>query len=100
MSETHAFVAVVLAAGQGTRMKSRLPKVLHPLLGRPMLTYPIDAALAAGAARVVVVVGHGADAVRQMLAQRYDERVITALQPEQHGTGDAARCGLAAVPEW
>jgi bifunctional UDP-N-acetylglucosamine pyrophosphorylase/glucosamine-1-phosphate N-acetyltransferase len=100
MSETQPFVAVVLAAGQGTRMKSKLPKVLHPLLGRPMLSYPIDAALAAGAARVVCVVGHGAEAVTRMLSERYAERVVSALQPEQRGTGDAARCGQAALPEW
>jgi bifunctional UDP-N-acetylglucosamine pyrophosphorylase/glucosamine-1-phosphate N-acetyltransferase len=48
-------IAIVLAAGQGTRMKSALPKVLHPLLGRPMVTYPVQAALDAGAAKVVVV---------------------------------------------
>jgi bifunctional UDP-N-acetylglucosamine pyrophosphorylase / glucosamine-1-phosphate N-acetyltransferase len=100
MTETQPFVALVLAAGQGTRMKSRLPKVLHPLLGRPMLTYPIDAALAAGATRVVCVVGHGADAVMQMLKERYDDRVSTALQREQRGTGDAARSGLDALPDW
>jgi bifunctional UDP-N-acetylglucosamine pyrophosphorylase/glucosamine-1-phosphate N-acetyltransferase len=100
MTETQPFVALVLAAGQGTRMKSQLPKVLHPLLGRPMLTYPIDAALAAGATRVVCVVGHGADSVTRMLKERYDDRVITALQREQRGTGDAARCGLDALPDW
>jgi bifunctional UDP-N-acetylglucosamine pyrophosphorylase/glucosamine-1-phosphate N-acetyltransferase len=100
MSESQPFIALVLAAGQGTRMKSQLPKVLHPLLGRPMLTYPIDAALAAGAARVVCVVGHGAEAVSQMLKERYDERVITTLQHKQRGTGDAARCGVEAVPDW
>ena len=83
MSETQGFVALVLAAGQGKRMKSQLPKVLHPLLGRPMLSYPVDAAFGAGAERVVCVVGHGAERVTSMLATRYGERVLTALQPEQ-----------------
>ena len=100
MQPKSPFVALVLAAGQGTRMKSRLPKVLHPLLGRPMLSYPVDAALAAGASRVVCVIGHGAEAVSGMLRDRYDARVGTALQAEQRGTGDAARCGQAALPDY
>jgi len=100
MSDSQAFVALVLAAGQGKRMKSQLPKVLHPLLGRPMLSYPVDAAFGAGAERVVCVVGHGADRVTSMLRSRYNDRVLTALQPEQRGTGDAARCGQAALPTW
>jgi bifunctional UDP-N-acetylglucosamine pyrophosphorylase / glucosamine-1-phosphate N-acetyltransferase len=99
MAEPSSFVAIVLAAGQGTRMKSALPKVLHPLLGRPMISYPVQAALDAGAERVVVVVGHGREQVEAELARRYDGRVITAVQHEQRGTGDAARCGAAAVPD-
>lgn len=99
-SDVQSFVALVLAAGQGKRMKSQLPKVLHPLLGRPMLAYPVDAALAAGAERVVCVVGHGSERVSDMLQARYGERVLTALQPEQRGTGDAARCGQTALPSW
>ncbi|MDD9937333.1 MAG: bifunctional UDP-N-acetylglucosamine diphosphorylase/glucosamine-1-phosphate N-acetyltransferase GlmU [Myxococcales bacterium] len=91
------FTAIVLAAGQGTRMKSSLPKVLHTLLERPMVSYPIDAALAAGAERVVVVVGVGREQVEAALSARYDGRVTTALQAEQRGTGDAARCGREAV---
>jgi bifunctional UDP-N-acetylglucosamine pyrophosphorylase/glucosamine-1-phosphate N-acetyltransferase len=100
MSAAEEFVALVLAAGQGKRMRSRLPKVVHPLLGRPMLCYPVDAALAAGASQVVCVVGHGADEVSQVLASRYGERVKTALQAEQRGTGDAARCGQSMVPDF
>src|SRR4051794_5008217 len=97
-ADPSSLVAIVMAAGQGTRMKSALPKVLHPLLGRPMLSYPVQAALDAGVGRVVVVVGHGRQAVEADLAQRFDARVTTALQPEQRGTGDAARCGANAVP--
>jgi len=100
MSTPPRFVALVLAAGQGTRMKSALPKVLHPLLGRPMISYPVQAALDAGAERVVVVLGHGREQVEAELARRFDSHVVTALQPEQRGTGDAARCGAEAVPDF
>lgn len=97
MSDERRFSAIVLAAGQGTRMKSQRPKVLHGLMGKPMVSYPVEAALAAGAERVVAVVGHAADAVTEALAARYPARVSTALQPEQRGTGDAARCGVEAL---
>jgi bifunctional UDP-N-acetylglucosamine pyrophosphorylase/glucosamine-1-phosphate N-acetyltransferase len=99
MSGSHEFVALVLAAGQGKRMRSSLPKVVHPLLGRPMLSYPVDAALDAGATQVVCVIGHGADQVSASLHARYGERVRTAIQEVQRGTGDAARVGAALVPE-
>jgi bifunctional UDP-N-acetylglucosamine pyrophosphorylase / glucosamine-1-phosphate N-acetyltransferase len=91
-------VAIVLAAGQGTRMKSALPKVLHGVAGRPMVTWPVGAALEAGAQRCVVVVGHGADQVRGQLQERFGDRVTFVEQPEQRGTGDAVRHGLAGVP--
>src|SRR5689334_1033609 len=98
MSSTET-VAIVLAAGQGTRMKSALPKVLHPLLGRPMIAYPVQAALDAGCARVVCVLGHGREQVEAELVHRFGERVLIAVQAEQRGTGDAARCGALAVPD-
>jgi bifunctional UDP-N-acetylglucosamine pyrophosphorylase/glucosamine-1-phosphate N-acetyltransferase len=80
-------VVVVLAAGHGTRMRSPLPKVLHPLCGVPMVAWPVRAALAAGAERVVVVGGpDGA------LAPHLPAGVVTAVQPEARGTGDAVRC--------
>jgi bifunctional UDP-N-acetylglucosamine pyrophosphorylase/glucosamine-1-phosphate N-acetyltransferase len=83
---------VILAAGQGKRMRSALPKVLHPVAGRPMLAHVLEAAeaLARGLdvpARITVVVGHGADAVRAFLAGRAG--VQTALQEPQLGTGHA-----------
>ena len=98
------FVAVVLAAGQGTRMKSALPKVLHPLCGRELVAWPVAAALEAGAARVVVVVGHGREAVAGALATRFAAptaggRVTTAVQHEQLGTGDAVRSALPALTD-
>lgn len=92
-----AVTALVLAAGQGTRMKGAEPKVLHTLCGRPMLHWVIDAAFAAGARDVVVVVGHGRDEVEASLAAAFGERVRTAVQPVQRGTGDAVRCALSAV---
>ena len=65
MSHTFdSWTAVILAAGQGKRMRSSLPKVLHPLAGRPMVRYVVDAARAAGFARCVVVVGSDGDGVR------------------------------------
>jgi bifunctional UDP-N-acetylglucosamine pyrophosphorylase/glucosamine-1-phosphate N-acetyltransferase len=90
--------AVILAAGQGTRMKSALPKVLHPVAGRPVVHYSVRAALEAGCAEVVVVVGHGREAVTDYLAGAFPgERVKTAIQAEQRGTGDAAKAGLLGV---
>jgi bifunctional UDP-N-acetylglucosamine pyrophosphorylase/glucosamine-1-phosphate N-acetyltransferase len=86
--------AIVLAAGQGTRMRSRIPKVLHPLAGRPMLVHVLDALAGAGVERPVVVTGHGADAVEAALAGR----AATTRQEPQRGTADAVRVGLAAVP--
>jgi len=89
--------AIIMAAGQGTRMKSALPKVLHTIAGRPIIHYPVRAALEAGCAEVVVVVGHGREAVASYLAQAFGNRVHTAIQEEQRGTGDAARAGLAGI---
>lgn len=82
-----ATVAVVLAAGRSTRMKSEIPKVLHPVCGRPMIEYVLDAARSAGAGKLVVVVGHRADLVREALSQHSD--VVFAEQTEQKGTGHA-----------
>ena len=93
----HQTSAIVLAAGQGTRMKSSLPKVLHPLAGRPMVHYVVQAALDAGAAEVVVVVGHGREQVETYLKGAFDGRVKTALQDQQKGTGHAALSALAQV---
>ncbi|HMB54688.1 MAG TPA: NTP transferase domain-containing protein [Thermoanaerobaculia bacterium] len=79
-------VAVVLAAGKGTRMRSELPKVLHPAAGRPLVSWVLDAARGAGCDRIVVVVGHGAEAVREAVAA---PDVDSVLQAEQLGTGHA-----------
>nr|WP_298411467.1 bifunctional UDP-N-acetylglucosamine diphosphorylase/glucosamine-1-phosphate N-acetyltransferase GlmU [uncultured Halomonas sp.] len=77
---------VILAAGQGTRMRSKKPKVLHDLAGKPMVRHVIDTATGLGASRLHVVIGHGGDQVRESLA---DYPVEFALQTEQKGTGHA-----------
>ena len=92
-----SFAAVILAAGKGTRMKSALPKVLHPLLGRPLIEYAARAAVEAGAERVVVVVGHGAEDVKEALAPL---GVATALQEEQLGTAHALASAREALAAW
>jgi bifunctional UDP-N-acetylglucosamine pyrophosphorylase/glucosamine-1-phosphate N-acetyltransferase len=88
------WVAIVLAAGQGTRMKSPLPKVLHEIAGRPLVAWSIAAALDAGVQRCVAVVGHGREQVESTLHTRFGGRVSTALQAEQRGTGHAVRCAM------
>ncbi len=82
-----AHAVVILAAGLGTRMKSKLPKVLHPLLGKPLVGYCIDTAFASGADRVVVVVGHGAEQVRQTF-EGYPN-LSFVVQEQQLGTAHA-----------
>lgn len=91
------FVALVLAAGKGTRMKSDRPKVVHAVAGRPMVAWPVQAALEAGADRCVVVVGHGAEEVTSALEARFGDRVGFVEQPEQRGTGHAVQCALPAL---
>jgi len=84
---------VILAAGQGKRMHSRLPKVLQPLAGQPLLRHVIDGARELGAGTICVVYGHGGDAVRAAIA---DDDVVWALQAEQLGTGHAV---MQAMPQ-
>ena len=90
-------VAVVMAAGQGTRMKSELPKVLVPVCGRAMIHYVLDALAEAGVTRTVVVVGYREELVRQELADR--QGVEFALQSEQNGTGHAVMMCREALAE-
>ncbi|WP_135503489.1 bifunctional UDP-N-acetylglucosamine diphosphorylase/glucosamine-1-phosphate N-acetyltransferase GlmU [Roseovarius aestuariivivens] len=79
---------IILAAGQGTRMKSDLPKVLHPIAGAPMLIHAMRAGAALTPDHTIVVTGHGADAV-EAAARAYDDTVQIAHQAEQKGTGHA-----------
>lgn len=85
--------AIVLAAGKGTRMKSALPKVLHPVSGRPMLFYPVRALKELKVERTVVVVGHASEEVRSALPEKW---ISFCEQSPQLGTGHAIMC---AMPE-
>ena len=88
--------AVILAAGLGTRMKSALPKVLHPIAGRPLLHYAVRAAFDAGVERAVVVTS-GHPQIDALLAREFGDRVSTVVQNPARGTGDAARIGIEQV---
>lgn len=82
---------VILAAGKGTRMRSQTPKVLHTLAGKPMVTHVLETASGLQPERTHVVIGHGADQLREALD---DEKVVFALQAEQKGTGHAVAQAL------
>ncbi len=92
---TNNITAVILAAGQGTRMKSSRPKVLHEILGRPMIAYLLDTLREAGVNDIVVVVGHQAEAVKEALK---DYGVRFVIQEPQLGTGHAVQVAMPAVP--
>jgi bifunctional UDP-N-acetylglucosamine pyrophosphorylase/glucosamine-1-phosphate N-acetyltransferase len=83
---------VLLAAGEGTRMRSSLPKVLHPICGRPMILWPLLAARDAGAERVIVV-----DNPKRLLGEHLPEGTETAIQEQPRGTGDAVAAAAAHV---
>ena len=85
---------IILAAGKGTRMKSKLPKVLHKVGGKPMLQHVIDAAKSAGSTREVVIIGEGAELVKQNFSN-----VEFVLQAEQLGTGHAVLCAKEKFAE-
>jgi bifunctional UDP-N-acetylglucosamine pyrophosphorylase/glucosamine-1-phosphate N-acetyltransferase len=87
---------IILAAGQGKRMKSALPKVLQPLAGRPLLAHVIDTARSLAPAAIHVVYGHGGERVREALAK---EPVQWTAQPQQLGTGHAVLQAIPKVPE-
>jgi len=88
---------VVLAAGQGTRMKSNLPKVLHPLGGRPLFLHVLRTAQRLNPNPVAIVIGHGAEAVRSAYA---GNDVVWILQEQQRGTGHAVLCAKEAFKEF
>lgn len=93
---SRAPIAIILAAGKGTRMRSDLPKVLHPVGGRPMVHCVVDACRAAGCARIILVVGYKQELVRAAFAgtlgAAHAASVEFAEQLEQLGTGHAVRC--------
>ena len=87
-----AVTVIILAAGEGTRMRSVLPKVLHPICGRPMILWPVLAALEAGAARIVVV-----DSPRRPLDGHLPEGVEIVVQAEPRGTGNAVAAAAGLI---
>ncbi|MGW2846897.1 bifunctional UDP-N-acetylglucosamine diphosphorylase/glucosamine-1-phosphate N-acetyltransferase GlmU [Streptomyces sp. NPDC001274] len=96
MSSERPAAVVVLAAGEGTRMKSKTPKVLHEISGRSLVGHVVTASRELDPEHLVVVVGHAGEQVTAHLAT-VDERLRTAHQPEQKGTGNAVRVGLDAL---
>jgi len=87
-----AFAAVILAAGSGTRMKSAMPKVMHPVAGRPMIAHLLDALKPLAPAATVVVIGPQMAAVARLV-----EPAESVVQDQPLGTGDAVRAGLDAL---
>lgn len=101
MNDVRPDAVIILAAGEGTRMKSTLPKVLHPIGGAPLLGHAMRAAAGAGASETVVVIRHQRDRVAAFIdeyAQRHRIACRTADQDEVKGTGRAVECGLDVLP--
>jgi bifunctional UDP-N-acetylglucosamine pyrophosphorylase/glucosamine-1-phosphate N-acetyltransferase len=94
--ESSPLSVIILAAGQGTRMRSRLPKVLHPLAGKPLLAHVLDTARQLQPAQIVVVYGHGGEQVPKALAA---DDVVWVEQAEQLGTGHAVEQAMPRVPD-
>ena len=87
---------IILAAGEGKRMHSSLPKVLQPLAGKPLLQHVVDTSMKAGAEDICVVYGHGGDAVP---AAFEGQELRWALQAQQLGTGHAVQQAMAETPD-
>src|SRR5512133_2077861 len=87
---------IILAAGQGTRMVSDLPKVLHLLNGKPLILYAVETALAIGTEKPVVVIGNGAEKVREVIG----DRVTYALQEKRLGTAHAVLAAENAYKDY
>ncbi len=90
------FAAIVLAAGKSTRMKSKTPKALHSIAGKSLIKHILDSLKEAGAARIVIVVGHQSDKVRQVLGADFEY----VEQIEQRGTGHAAQMAAPLLSDW
>src|SRR5438270_10233065 len=92
--------AVVLAAGEGTRMRSTRPKPLHLLCGRAMVLYVVDSLAGCDVTKAVVVVGHGADRVTKALQEAAGDLPLDFVEQHvQRGTGDAVSVGLTSVSD-
>jgi len=97
----NGLAAIILAAGKGTRMRSARAKVLHELLGRPLVAYPVGLARELGASPVVAVLGHQLEAVEAVLGARFGEGGVTVVeQAEQRGTGHAVRLAMPALDDF
>jgi len=92
---------LILAAGKGTRMYSERAKMLHPILGVPLVSYPVERALELHASPIVAVLGHQRAEVEKALVARHGQGTVTVVeQTEQKGTGHAVRLGLAPLRGW
>ena len=89
---------IILAAGQGKRMKSSLPKVLHAIMDRPLVSYPLELAGSLGSGRTVLLLGHGRELVEEAVSP-LPRDVVPAVQEEQRGTGHAVMCALASLED-
>ncbi len=88
---------IILAAGMGTRMKSREAKVLHMILGRPMIMYVVEAARKVVGNDIILVIGNQAEKVRKVVSETGE--LIFVLQEKQHGTGHAVLCAIPSLPD-
>lgn len=102
ISAAGSLCAIVLAAGEGKRMRSRTPKVLHPIAGRPLLGHAVHAVAGLGPDQLAVVVGHGRAAVSRYLDEvsaQLQRKITIGVQERPNGTGDAVSAALAALPD-
>ncbi|MDV3050202.1 MAG: bifunctional UDP-N-acetylglucosamine diphosphorylase/glucosamine-1-phosphate N-acetyltransferase GlmU [Planktomarina sp.] len=91
---------VILAAGKGTRMQSDLPKVLHKIAGAPLITHVVNAALSLNPERIIVVTGHGTQAVETCIKQYKEEKIQIVVQSKQLGTGHAVQQAQQALEDF
>ena len=96
-----SLAAIILAAGRGTRMRSKLPKVLHPVCELPLVAHVVRLALVRGCSPIVIVIDPEGLRTRELLTAQFpDAPLVFAIQKEQRGTGDAARAGLDAISDF
>ena len=97
MQKDSGVAVIILAAGLGTRMKSDKAKVLHEIMGKPMVLYVVDAAKAVAEDNIILVIGNQAEKVQKIVSKRYN--AFFALQEEQLGTGHAVSCAIPSLAE-
>jgi len=99
-AQTTPIACIILAAGKGTRMHSKLSKVMHKIAHRPMLVHVVETALALGAQKIVTVTSPEMDSVREMIQRTYKDSVENVIQPHQRGTGDAVQAAKSLLDNW